>query len=112
MAEPILLDRYRDNTYAQTQAINDKLDFVIAEMRDIKQEMRDMKNDIRTLDAKIDKTRTELKDEIDKNRAELKEEISSVRSELNTARWQIFGVVVAQICSIGAIVWAIVSALK
>ena len=134
MAEPILLDRYRDNAYNQNQIINDKLDFLIGEMRDMKQDIRaldkkienvraelksdinkldekindvrtEFKSDINKLDEKIDNVRTELKSEIDKNHAELE-------TEVNTARWQIVGVVVAQICSIGAIIWAVVSAVK
>ena|GEM_PF-2237687 len=116
MAEPILLDRFRDNSYSQNQIINDKLDFLIGEMRDMKQ-------DIRALDKKIDDTRKELKGDIDKLdkkigdvRTELKAEITDVRkefkAEMHTARWQVIGVVIAQICSIGAIVWAVVSAVK
>ena len=120
MAEPILLDRFRDNTYSQNQILNDKLDLLIGEMRDMKQ-------DIRALDKKIEAVRTELKAEIADVRTELKAEIADVRkelkaeidknhaefkSEINTARWQVVGVVIAQICSIGAITWAVVSALK
>ena len=109
MAEPILLDRYRDNAYNQNQIINDKLDFLIGEMRDMKQ-------DIRALDKKIEEVRKESKAEISDLRTELKGEISDLRkefkAEMHTARWQVIGVVIAQICSIGAIVWAVVSAVK
>ena len=101
MAEPILLDRYRDNAYNQNQIINDKLDFLIGEMRDMKQ-------DIRALDKKIEEVRKESKAEISDLRTELKGEISDLRkefkAEMHTARWQVIGVVIAQICSIGAIV--------
>ena len=116
MAEPILLDRYRDNTYNQNQIINDKLDFLIGEMRDMKQDIRaldkkidnvrtELKSDISKVDEKIDNVRTELKTEFDKNHAEIKEEISN-------ARWQIFVVMVGAVCSVGAVVCAVVSALK
>ncbi len=116
MAEPILLDRYRDNTYNQNQIINDKLDFLIGEMRDMKQDIRaldkkvesvrtELKGDIGRLDEKIDGVHTELKSEIDKNHAEIKEEISN-------ARWQIFVVIVGAVCSVGAVVCAVVSAVK
>ena len=152
MPEPILLDRFRNDAYNQNQIINDKLDFLIGEMRDMKQDIRaldkkienvrtelksdinkldekienvrtelksdinkldekidnvrtESKSDINKLDEKIDNVRTDLKTEIDKNHAELK-------NEINTARWQIVGVVVAQICFVGAIVWAVVSAVK
>ena len=127
MAEPILLDRYRDNTYNQNQIINDKLDFLIGEMRDMKQDIRaldkkidnvqkELKNDISKVDEKIDSVESKLDKKIDTVRTELKAEIADVRTEfkaeMHTARWQVIGVVVAQICSIGAITWAIVSALK
>ena len=127
MAEPILLDRYRDNTYNQNQIINDKLDFLIGEMRDMKQDIRaldkkidnvrtELKSDISKVDEKIDNVETRLDKKIDTVRTELKAEIADVRTEfkaeMHTARWQVIGVVVAQICSIGAITWAIVSALK
>ena len=127
MAEPILLDRYRDNTYNQNQIINDKLDFLIGEMRDMKQDIRaldkkidnvrtELKTDISKVDEKIDSVESKLDKKIDTVRTELKAEIADVRTEfkaeMHTARWQVIGVVVAQICSIGAITWAIVSALK
>ena len=131
MAEPILLDRFRDNTYSQNQILNDKLDLLIGEMRDMKQDIRALDKKIETvetnLDKKIEAVRTELKAEIADVRTELKAEIADVRtelkaeidknhaefkSEINTARWQVVGVVIAQICSIGAITWAVVSALK
>ena len=134
MAEPILLDRFRNDSYNQNQIINDKLDFLIGEMRDMKQDIRALDKKIETvrtelkadidkvdekidnvetrLDKKIDNVRTELKTYIDNNHAEVKAEINLIKNEITTSRWQIFGVVVAQICSIGAIVWAIVSAVK
>ena len=134
MAEPILLDRYRDNTYNQNQIINDKLDFLIGEMRDMKQDIRaldkkidnvqkELKNDISKVDEKIDSVESKLDKKIDNVRTELKADISKVdkkidnvrtefKAEMHTARWQVIGVVVAQICSIGAITWAIISALK
>ena len=127
MAEPILLDRYRDNTYNQNQIINYKLDFLIGEMRDMKQDIRaldkkidnvrtELKSDISKVDEKIDSVESKLDKKIDTVRTELKAEIADVRTEfkaeMHTARWQVIGVVVAQICSIGAITWAIVSALK
>ena len=127
MAEPILLDRYRDNTYNQNQIINDKLDFLIGEMRDMKQDIRaldkkidsvqkELKTDISKVDEKVENVESRLDKKIENVRTELKTEIADVRTEfkaeMHTARWQVIGVVVAQICSIGAITWAIVSALK
>ena len=120
MAEPILLDRFRNDSYQQNQIINDKLDFLIGEMRDMKQDIRALDKKIdnvqSTLDKKIADVRTELKAEIADVRKELKYEMdknhTEFKHELNTARWQVVGIVIAQICSIGAITWAIVSALK
>lgn len=126
MAEPILLDRYRDNSYNQNQIINDKLDFLIGEMRDMKQDIRaldkkiddtrkELKGDIYNLDKKIEDVRKELKDEITDVRKEFKAEVADARkefkSEIHTARWQVVGIVVAQICSISAVIWAVVSAV-
>ena len=149
MAEPILLDRFRESSYSQAQLTNDKLDFLIAEIRDMKQNIRVLDEKIdqtrKELKSEISATRAELKSEIDKNRIELKseidnldqkiedvrkelkDEISDVRKELKneiidaskdfkaevqTSRWQIISVVVAQLCSVCAIVWAVVSAVK
>lgn len=123
MAEPILLDRFRDNSYSQTQLINDKLDFLIGEVREMKKDIRDINARIdkldtkiddvdKRLDAKIDGVEEKLNAKIDQTRAELKNDVSEIKQEIRTTRWQAFGVVVAQVCSIGAIVWGIVSALK
>ena len=117
MAEPILLDRYRDSSYSQTQEINRKLDFVIDEMRDMRKDIRTINSRIdhveEKLDRKIENVRTELKDDIENVRKELKGDIESTRSEfkeeVKTARWQLTGIIITQICSIGAIVWAVAS---
>ena len=127
MAEPILLDRFRNDSYQQNQIINDKLDFLIGEMRDMKQDIRaldkkidsvqkELKTDISKVDEKVENVESRLDKKIENVRTELKTEIAGVRTEfkaeMHTARWQVIGVVIAQICSIGAIAWAIVSALK
>ena len=112
MAKPILLDSFKDGSYSQTQLINDKLDFLIGEFREVKQDIRDMNARIDKLDTKIDDVEKKLNAKIDQNRTELKGDITEIKQEIRTTRWQAFGVVVAQICSIGAIVWAVVSALK
>lgn len=130
MAEPILLDRFRDISYSQNQLINDKLDLLIGEVREMKKDIREVNSRVDKLDEKIDGTREELKGDInkldtkigevekkldakiDQTHAELKGDITEIKQEIRTTRWQAFGVVVAQICSIGAIVWGIVSALK
>ena len=121
MAKPILLDRFRSDS------TNAKLDLLIDEVRDMKQDIRDINARIDKLDDKIDGVEESLNDKIDKldekfdkkiedTRKELKAEIDKNRTELmqeiGTARWQVIGVIVGQVLAVGAIVWAIVSALK
>lgn len=126
MAEPILLDRFRDNSYTQNQLINDKLDFIIGEVRDMKQSIRDTHVRIDKLDEKMDKldgriteTRKELKADsaqldgrIDKLEGKMDKIETEIKAEFRTARWQVIGLVAAQLVGIGAIIFAAVSALK
>lgn len=123
MAKPILLDRFKEGSYSQTQLINDKLDLLIGEVREMKKDVREVNSRVDKLDEKIDRTREELKGDINKLDvkvdnvekkldAKIDKNYTEVKQMINTARWQVFGIVVAQVCSISAIVWAIVSALK
>lgn len=93
----------KENPYAVARRT--QLDVLLDEIRDVKNDLREIRSDIRRLEEK-----NELKAE--SIRTELKFEMNETRNEVRSIRWQVFGIVAAEVIGIGAIFAAIAALLK
>ena len=79
------------------------------EMRDFKQEMRDFKQEMRDKDNQRHAEIAELRQKHDSEMKELNEKIDSKFDRLSS---QIQNMAIAAVVGVGAIVWAVFSALR